>query len=88
MRYEITKEKDSVNAFAICLVPVPLFPIQADNISPVVRSPLLAVVGAVLDNDGWSFINLTTDEKHAIGDLMLKHGAIENEWFWCKQFKE
>ena len=87
VRFEVTKEKDDVNAFPVCLVDVPAFPVDPGNISDVVRTPLLAVVGAVLGDDGWSFANFSKDEKHAIGDLMLEKGASVGEWLWCKQFK-
>ena len=86
MIFEVTEEKKDVNSFAVCLVEVPAFPIEPENVAAIVRTPLLAVVGAVLDEDGWSFANLSKDEKHVIGDLMLEKKAEVNNWMWCTKY--
>lgn len=89
MIFKIDKNKTDVNSFAVCLLDVPEFPEHKESISSVVRMPLMAVIGAVLDDyDGWSFASLSKEEKHIIGDLLLKKGAKVDEWWWCTQFAE
>ena len=82
MKCEIRNEKANDNAFAVCLVGVPNFP-TGEKLDPIIREPLLAVVGATCTIDGWSFVILDKDEKHCIGDEMLRLKIKKNEWKYC-----
>jgi len=86
MRYEISDKRVDANSYVVCLVPVPEFPDKKDDLNPIVRTPLLSVCAAVHDDDGWSFCNLTADEKHIIGDKLLELKTPLNSWVWCTQF--
>lgn len=86
MRYEVTTKKKGKHSFAVCLLNVPEFPEDKENLDEIVRDPLLAVIGAVHGIDGWSFTSLSADEKHVIGDSMLDLGLSVNQWAWCTQY--
>lgn len=85
--YKVTKEAIDDNSFYVCLVEVPDFPFNNERRMEVVRNSLIAVIGAVYDEgDGWSFTDLTKEEKFEIGDQLVELGAKTNDWFACTQY--
>lgn len=85
MNFTISKTPDSKESFAVSLITVPDFP-DSRQINEVVRTPHYAVIGAVYDENGWSYTTLLKEEKHIIGDMLVANGAKPNEWWWCTQY--
>ena len=84
---EINEKSIDEHSFAVMIVPVPSFP-DDKKIDEIVRIPLVAVIGAKFNSGyGWSFVELSIDEKHCIGDeLFKKHVEIE-KWYWCNLYE-
>lgn len=85
--YEISKNKIHEKSFAVTLLKVPPFPYDDDDINPVVKIPLTAVIASVKDEDGWSFCALSPEEKTIIADMLFEQGANHDEWWWCTQWQ-
>ena len=84
---EIHSKKQNDLSFAVMLIPISSFPTD-DKIDKIVRLPLHALVAAQNDDEGWSFICLSREEKHCIGDAMLEDEWEIGRWFWCNLYEQ
>lgn len=75
------------NTFFVALLNVPDFP-STLPIASIVRTPLLAVIGAREMDGEVSFITLSADEKHCIGDALVKYNAGVGVWKYCNLYLE
>ena len=79
----ISKERNHKKAFAVCLLHTPDFPTNTALQDGVNK---LAVVAATDNNNVWSFITLTREEKHCIGFAMLEFTVDVGKWYWCELY--
>ena len=85
MHCTISKERNHENAFAVCILPTPEFPMDKPSKCYVQK---LAVIAANDDKGAWGFVTLKEDEKDCIGFAMMQFRAETGRWYWCELYKD
>lgn len=75
-------------SFPVSFIEVGSFPKFVNKLDPVVRTPPVAIIAMTCNHDKWSFMNLTADEKKAIGKAMEEENVAVGEWVWATLFKD
>jgi len=86
--HEITGGRPESESFCAALLQVPDFPDGKPAIKAIedMGGKLLSVVGCNDNTGRWGYATLDDDEKCAIGDALMEHGAEIGRWYWCTLF--
>ena len=81
---EGNKIKKDEHSFIVALIPTIPFPTDEPLIDDC---HYYAVISANNDGGEWGFCDLTADEKHTIGDEMIRLNCESNTWYCCNMTK-
>ena len=81
----LIRGRKSKSSFIVALLEVPSFPDES-KLGDIVRTPLRSVIAATDDDKPRTFLLLDKEQKHCIGDELMRLDVKCGVWMWCKLY--